>query len=85
MEYDGEGQSIPEVNRDRTELNALRLDTPTNGALHNNSFKERMRRLDELNKFNTESAYIDEYIKNIDYLDYESLKEILKSSKCNSL
>ena len=84
MEYDGEGKRGPEANRIRTELNALRLNARTNGMLCNNSFKECVRRLTELKESCTDSAYIELFIKNIDHPDYESLKEIPKSTKCNS-
>ena len=45
IEHDGRGQRAPEATRIGAELEGLRLDTRRNGQMHNNEFKECVRRL----------------------------------------
>ena len=82
---DGRGQRVPEAQRIREELDGLRLDTRSNGQMHDNKFKECVRRLQELKEVNSESAHIEKYLVHVTHPEYELLKETLKSTDNNSL
>ena len=59
IECDERGQREPESQRIRAEIEGLRLDTRSDGQMHNNKFKECVRRLHELNEANSESAHVE--------------------------
>ena len=85
IEYDSEEQRIPPAIRIRAKLELLRLDIQINRILCNNSFIKYVKRLKEIDKGYTYSTYISIFTKQINYSDYNNLKEILNLTKHNTL
>ena len=85
IEYDGAGQRTPEAQRIRAKLDNLRLDARINSQLYNNKCKECVKRLNDLNEANSDNAYVEKHLSQIDHPEYAHLKETLKSTNNNAL